>query len=427
MTYTYPYTKAQLSWKREEGGVRTPISTLDLALATVYMMDALRDEDITIPEPELQREEVRVAGGSRDIDRLDELGYPSKEVTIPLVLQTAILLHKVLGACTTVGTDTAETGMTVASGGGTATITISGKSWDTNEWAGYYCEVTAGDNNGDKYHILSNTANTLTFDVTTDANLDADTVKIVGAPFTHTITGADLLETIALHYENENTTDAQSIRRDLLGVVCKAISVIIEKGANAVQDLTIEVAKAVAGSDIAKPAQFTDAVMRWGNNVTTFSLAYNSGDLLLGKECDRVKIDIENEIDARHPIDDDNVLVYDAGVRNYTITLKIYPQTKTLRDLRNTALTSYATVMSFTCKIQRSATDYIQFTFSNVYVAEYPQNIPSSQSKIIGLEMQLRNAPAYTSVDTVSNSRGSLTIEAKDNKGLVYYEGTQKA
>lgn len=49
-----------------------------------------------------------------------------------------------------------------ASGGSTTTLTDTTQSWTTNQWAGYYLEMTGGANNGKIEVISSNTGNTLT-------------------------------------------------------------------------------------------------------------------------------------------------------------------------------------------------------------------------------------------------------------------------
>ncbi|NDC57823.1 MAG: hypothetical protein EBZ50_03135 [Alphaproteobacteria bacterium] len=76
--------------------------------------------------------------------------------------------------------DTAQT----TTGGSTTTLVRSGASWTVNQWAGWYCWISAGTGAGQMARIVSNTATTLTLvDAVTGGALGA----AIGSGATYTI------------------------------------------------------------------------------------------------------------------------------------------------------------------------------------------------------------------------------------------------
>ena len=60
----------------------------------------------------------------------------------------------------------------------------------------------------------------------------------------------------------------------------------------------------------------------------------------------------------------------------------------------------------------RGTDDSITLTFSDMYVSDYPNKIPSSDDKAVGVEATFRNSPG-----------GTLAVVAVDDLDETYYDG----
>lgn len=152
-----------------------------LTLPELLAVDMTVDDSIPIPEPELQTEEHYPVGGGRNLSKLSELGFDVPEDTIPLMIQSAVHLYEALGACVTTGTqlkipiDPAFSDI-IASGQGTVIVTMTTHtSMSIDEHAGkQFNDLTALIS----YTIVSNTANTITLNVVSEADADGNSCSV---------------------------------------------------------------------------------------------------------------------------------------------------------------------------------------------------------------------------------------------------------
>lgn len=437
----YYRQQGKYSYTREVGGLRTVDGTLDAALVEgeLLAIDTAPNEAFPFPESILQRGKYYTIGsGTFNQDFMTEQGYAAVEETLSMLWRVGTWLFLALGACDTAGTASSATTVHIDSiAGKVLTCSSDGEgavfTWTTNEWAGCMLEVTSGDMSGYKYHIVSNAASTLTLDKTPAANLDEDVCKIMEPQFTHTITelNAAELPSFALHLEQENTADAESIRKDLLGCIVTKLTLNMDKLGDATIDVDFVGCKSVAGSDLAAPTLPTQVgetaftaytrheVWKWSDvDSATFVFQYNSADILANNQddIDNIKVEINNNAGIEHVIGDLYPKRKHRGEREYTINMRVFPDNDTLYTLRNTAWADYvAGAISLTIRLQKSGTyKYVEIVFTNLYVDQYPNEFPpSADDSTIGVDLVLMNGPGCTC---------SCTIV--DNLGIAYYEGT---
>jgi hypothetical protein len=420
----------------ERGGFRTPFTVKDEQLSRVFKLDVLQDEDIDLPENLLDTEEHWLIGEGRDVALITDQGFDVPEGDIGFMKQTAKLDHKVLGNCVTTGTSypTPKTD-TIASGGGTAVLTLTTGGLTIDAHIGDMVQVTSGDQSGAKLHIVSNTANTITVDIDTPANIDGDSIEIKTGPFLHTMTQGDIQQTIALHYEHQNDDSAQDIIKDYFGCVVIALTNLFEKKGDGMQTPTFKVAKSKDGVHITKPLLDTLEVLKWsdtGNSGGVFDLGYNSTNPMTADDCDSVSIRIVTEVDVDHVVGDEYANRKDEGSREYEIVLHYYPTNRTLRDLRDTKVKDYATPIDFRFKVvvthnpgasgnphplDNEWDQYIDYVFDKLRVKEHDKMIPSKDTKIMDCDVTLRNW-AY------GEDQGTLQILDQNIYGIGYYEGS---
>ena len=413
MTYRYLWQNAYIAHNREAGGYRTPTDTLDAALATIYAMDVRRDDQIDIPDPALNKEEIPVGGtDSRNANGFDaDHEFQIGDGSIPLYVQTAIFAYRAMGTCVTTGTDTAISAQTVASVTN-ATITVTSAGWSVNAYSGMMVVVTAGDNSGSKYHILSNTSEVLTVDKTVPATLATDTIKIQGPPYTHAITENNTsIPSWSVHAEMQNAVDGDSIRTDLLGCLVKQHKIRLESGSGH-QDVDYICSKAVAGSEIAKPTELSHPLIEL-KSISTFTLTYNSATPVLISDVVSIEPVITNDVDIEHVGGDAYALTPKYGLRDYEFNIEYNPTNDTLYGLRNTADASYATTIPLVAKFGSDASHYIQYTYTSMKVADHDKLLPSKDKGYLQSKCTLRN-----------RAGGTLAIEGVDDYGLAYYEGS---
>jgi len=355
MSYKYYRKDGRYGMIKEAGGLRTIVSTKDAVPTTIYSVDKKLDEALTIPRTKKKRDRhVTIGSGTRNPDTIDEKGYPPVEESLPVALQVAKMLYSVLGGCSTTGSsyDTPKTD-TIASGGGTATLTLTTGGLSVDAHIGDQMEVTSGDNTGNVYNIIDNDASTLTLDKTTPANIDADGIKITTAPFLHTITEENTPEdmpTFAWQFELENNTDAQSIREVLLGVLHDALEILIEVDATAQQTVDIKGAKSVTASELDRPTDLDNAEIYHWCGVKVNNLSHNSVNL--AETVNKIQININNNAELKQIEGDCYANDAMFGTRDYTIIINIHPTKNTLRALRNEDL-PYTHTLAYTVEIYR--------------------------------------------------------------------------
>ena len=421
MSYKYYRQNAYVSMVVEVDGLRTPIpnGSLDAAITTNYNLaiDKQLDDSVQVLYSAIERmRKMSLGSGTRNADTILELRYPPVEADLVFTVQTGRWLYPALGSCVTVGT--ADGTDSIASGEGTATLTLTTGGRTANDLAGGYILFTSGTLDTNKYHVISNTADptkTVTLDKVVPAGADGANVSFFIGPFTHNITeqeNADLMPSVAMHQEMENTTDAESIRDDALGIIVAKHTHDAEMEAEARQTVSVIMAKSVAGSDLVKPTTLAGSSnIKWGGNAATNTLTYDSGELQ--SEVDKVSIEILNNAVLRHIFGDSYALSKGFGERDYTIKIHMKPTAKDLKTLRNLAIGSMATALAYTYKLLTSATDYIQYAFDKLYVDDFPLEIPDKANLQYGVDITLKLC-----------GDGACTITVVDSLGLIYYEGS---
>lgn len=421
-TGQYNRTNARVSLIKERA-FRTPIDTKDAALTKSLAIDIPEEGEVTVLRSVLKREQRWTVGGGRTANVMTELGFDTVDESINFYLQTARLLAAVMGKTVTTGTSyTVPITGTVSSGGGTAILTLS-TAMTPDAHIGDMLEITLGDQLGSKYAIIDNDANTVTLDVDTDANIDGDTYEIKTAPFTHVITQAGECEvsTHAMHFDLPNACDpAERILLDMLGIIMKSVELTIEQGGDAIQSVGMLGAKSVAGAAITNPANFLVDFFKWGH-VSDFYIQYDSVNVIDKSNCDSIKISIENDSELKHVVGDFHPNYKKLGTIDYTATFHYFPQTKAFFDLRNVPLADYATTISALIDVVYSANRYITFTFNSLMLNEHPTSIPSKDDAILGVDAELKLMPKD---NPAGLAEGTLEIEAKDDLGIEYYEGS---
>lgn len=247
-----------------------------------------------------------------------------------------------------------------------------------------------------------------------------------GDPYTHAITEANTLPSAIIH--SQNSTD---MVRDYLGVIVKKVEIVIEKGEKVKATVSIMVPKGMDGQELSgsKPTRLDIPIYTWDMiNKTNSIFTYNSANIegsVAGffNVCDSITISIENTIDYIHPLGDENAYIVQYGKRDYSIKFHYFPTTTntTLWTLSRTKLTSYATALAFTLDLYQSANRYIKLTFNNLYVQEWPTKVVTEEQKVLGVDVTLKVAPAYTGLGGAV-AQGTCVIESKDSLTAAYYE-----
>jgi hypothetical protein len=370
--------------------------------AELLAVDITTDDEFPISEPDRQREEHHPVGAGRNLSKLSELGFNVPNDTLPFLIQTAVQLYHALGNCVTVGTALGTPfSDTIASGQGTTVVTMTTHTAMTpDEHIG---RMLVDETAGISYAILDNDASTITVHKAVASDADGNTVSI---------TEANNLPSQAFHIEEENTVDAKSIRTDLLGTINDTIEQIFEKEADGVQNVGVLIAKAVTGSDLTQPSDKTEICLNWAN-ASTFTLTYNSTNPVTADECDSVTLRIANNYEIRPAMGDENAKKPRPGIREYEIVLHIFPENDTLKNLRNTKVSQYLTNLTYVFKVvdANNSSHYIQYSYTKLYVSDYPKAIPGKDQAERGLDCTLRNAPG-----------GTLAVEAKDSLNILHYE-----
>jgi hypothetical protein len=388
----------------------------DAAITATYNLAIDRQLDDSVPILYSQIERMRhmtLGSGTRNADCIVEQKYPVTEQDLEYSVQTGRWLYPVMGKCVTTGT--ANGTDTIASGEGTATLTLTTGGLTIDAAIGDFIEFTSGSLSGNKYHITDNDTGTITLDKTVPSGANSAGITFYTAPFTHTITEQDVvssMKTVALHQELENDVGAESIREDMLGIIVNTHVHTAEMDGFARQTVGLLGAKSVTGSELTRPATLDSCSnIKWGGEAATNTLTYNSVEQT--SEVDRVEIEIINNAELKHITGDAYANATKWGERDYTVTLHMFPTVDTLKTLRNLAIDTYVTALAYTYKVQTTATDYIQYTFDDTYVDDFPLEVPDKDALEFGVDVVLKN-----------NAGGTCAIEVKDSLGLIYYEGS---
>jgi len=352
-------------------------------------------------------------------------GYPMGVATPDLNLQTAVFWYYLLGKCTTVGTDTAITGRNVTYGGTGKVITIDGAALTVNAWIGYVLVVTGGDQINHYWYITANAANTITLeeaDTNLPTNINADVVKIVGPPYTHTITMASVDESIpsfTMHAELQDW----SLYYDFLGCIVTEITDSLKDGAAVMHAPTIESPYHIAGANRSLPSpQFhsetTARQLEW-KQVNVFQVQYNS-------------VNLDSVTDLRSWVDEITVhckrthkYVRKGGEYGFTDLLQTgfefdckfnyRAQGLQVITLADTLVSAYAGAISLSLQYYRSATDYITIALNKCKLS-LPSGIhfPSKEESELILPVTLELAPDTTGA--------AVTVTAVDALSHKHYE-----
>ncbi|MCP4585303.1 hypothetical protein [Pseudoalteromonas sp.] len=232
--------------------------------------------------------------------------------------------------------------------------------------------------------------------------------------YTHAITESDTLPFFGAHCELEHATDADSQRRDLLGLQCQRASVNWSQESPTSQSFEFLVAKAIAGSDIARPTGMDNrGAYQAGAATTTFE--YNSS----GIECTVLggNITLTNHLKYQKVND-----VYSTECvvlhREYDITLNVFSSGDSLFDIPKEP-EDYAGAITLVQKIYKNTTsDYGQWTFDNLWMEPVHAVKISEGDYIWAAQLRLHNAGSNVGAGTV----GTLAMEVKDDLTIADYE-----
>jgi hypothetical protein len=392
--------KARIGMIKERGGLRTIASTKDAPATVVYAIDKKLDDEVTIGRTKLNRtREHTVGSGTRMADHIHEGTHNTGEITLEVAAQVAKLLFGVLGKCVTTGTSRGTD--SIASGEGTDTLTLTTGGLTVDAEIGNFIEFTSGSLIGKKYHVTDNAADTVTLDVVVPSGANGANITIYGPPFTHTISETTPLPTFAFHFELENDTDAQSIRKDLLGTIVNALTISTDSGATdnkIIQSAELIGSRSVDASDLAKPSELDDYNSMTSCNLVTLTLMYNSVNYIDNNIT--VDIEITNNAEAQHVTGStekcwaDNI---QEGPLDITVTLGMKPSTKVLYDLQETKIADYITDLAFTMKASQAGDSY---------------DTPVTDTVASG-----------GSTDTLTLTGGGLTVDAHIGDWLVVTSG----
>ena len=420
------------------------------------------DGELEIPEPLRKKEELNVIGDGPKTADVVEMGYETVEQAITVNAQTGIWLYYVMGGYSCDGTDlsspitqAAVTKVSVLVMGGFSGLVV-------NAHVGRIVRQTsAGATQYWCWTIVSNTATELTLNSPIPDDVATEDVEILMAPFTHTITEPSTtatqvasnsqvyLPSFIIHFEQSDGTNIEY--RDLIGCLVKSLKITLEKGAKVMYEVTVLVPKSMVGlvqtayptyalsGDATRAALSypTDEIFGWYDfDLAESYLTYNSVAVFGStqnwfNELGKLEITISHELEIL-PIQGDpypyKVL---NGKLDYEVLMTYYPNSnedqdpttfttyRLLKSLKRMKLAEYTTNLAMRVRLQRSATDYVQLTFSSLYVTEFPDKLTTIEEKQVSIDVTMRNAPAKGSV-----TAGSLAVVVVDDRNPSYYGDT---
>jgi len=383
----------------------------------------LIDGGFTIPEPYRVREEFWKLGGGRNVAQIADLGYDTPEEGLDLRWMVGTFLYYAMGGCDTSGTLVTERTAT----SGTASVSLEFVTAVTADvQAGMMVEFTAS---GAKFQIEDVGTNTIIVSVPmTATDLGTLTFSVTGPPYTHAISEPTntLLPSFGIHIEQgEGDT---KLKRDLNGCVVNGATLTIEKDAIAKMSVDILVLSSVTGTELTTtetPTDLTEEIYNWTMiDGTTTSTYMNYNDLSINGTAseqiadtiDSVEISITNENEATKVIGDEYGKFVKFGKREYMIKTHIYPRNLAMYNLRNTKVADYVSALTTQYLLERDTNDTVNWHFSSLYLSDHPNNLPSWDDKIVGVDAEFKLKPG-----------GSSTITITDSKPIKFYERVQHA
>jgi len=260
---------------------------------------------------------------------------------------------------------------------------------------------------------------------------------LAGVDNLHTITEDDDtdLPSLALYYQQLYSAAADALM-NLIGVHCNELTLAIKKDAHIKGTFACKVPKSIisdynggaaittlgtntvgGGAPVAWSAfKYPNKIFEWAHLKGNWTLILDAGDYIgsgavdaSGWGTESAELKITNDLDLLPVMGDPNNDAPNAGKREHEIVIFFFPETDVGRLLRKIHPENYSCTL--VAKIARGTRDYVQLTYSNLYVKNYPNKIPSIDDKSVGLEMTLRN-----------NVGGTLAIAVKDKKGKIFYE-----
>lgn len=291
--------------------------------------------------------------------------------------------------------------------------------------------IVTNESGSPEYIICANTASTgaemvFTLNKALGPAADGKTVTFYTYPFTHTITEANTIPSMILHTEQILT--GYNVIRDYLGCLVTKLMITVEKGGYARITPTFKIGKFMTGTEQTSfPSPLPAEIMTWdmvkSTNAVPFAFTYN-GSAIEGSalaflnEADRIEITLEREVDYDNVLGDEFPYKIKYGTRKYIIKIHFTPITNTLYNLKNTKLADYTGNLALTVSFQRTTQDYISMVFSSLYLSDYPNILSNYETRQVGVDFELKNAPAKAPNVTA----GTLAVSVLDNLDERYYE-----
>lgn len=419
---SYHRDNSRISLIKERGGLRIPEAVKDAQLAKVLSCDIPEEGEVSVLRPKLKRERRYTIGGGRLPNLISELGYDPVDETLNYYLQSARFLHGVLGYCVTSGTSYAPAKTDViSSGAGSAVLTLTTGGLSVNAHIGNMLKVTSGVYLGSRFLILSNTANTITIDITTPAapaGINGASVEIFKGPWLHTMALGTDLPSFASHVLIPNTVPAETICVDLLGMVMKTWELTVEKAADAIQAVGFLVAKAIDGnSALSIPADPGNELMMKWCQIDTLTVTYNSESPIVKDICDSIKVTIENGAELKQVVGDCYASFKNVGTADITVVLHYFPNSRTFYDLINVKLGDYVTTLPIIFKLTIDVDHYIQLSIDKMILTDHPDLIPNKDDSIMGVDAEFKPAPGAT---VAAMAKDDFNIDHYERSTLVY-------
>lgn len=218
---------------------------------------------------------------------------------------------------------------------------------------------------------------------------------------------------LGIHVEREKS--GQDLRYDLLGLLpvehhwkCPDAGVVEQSN-----KMQVAFAKRASTDDIAQPTRITDRTFTW-DNLKTGGITFNYGGSPIAADIVDVNLGIYNT-----PL----YTVWDASKFpsvgllkriTYDIALKVKPTGSNFYDVNNTYLSDYtAGGIDMVFKWQRSATDYVQYTYNDLRMVPVNEKIVNEEGWFEDYDIKFMPGGLTTS---------SFAIESKDQYNNDHYE-----
>ena len=210
---------------------------------------------------------------------------------------------------------------------------------------------------------------------------------------------------IGIHVEREKSSE--DLRYDLLGLLpvehhwkCPDGGVVEQSN-----KMQVAFAKTTSTDDIAKPTRIADRTFTW-DNLKTGGITFNYGGNPIEADIVDVNLGIYNT-----PI----FSVWDATKHpsvgllkriTYDLALKVKPTGSTFYDMNKKYISEYAAGgIDMVFKWQRSATDYVQYTYADLRMVPVPEKISNEEGWFEEYDIKFMPGGLTTS---------AFSIESKD-------------